>query len=215
MTLPGGPAAKYSHEYERLWTIWQLLRILQGRAEAIRIEAPDLPKTEFWVETGGRPELHQAKRQHWRGKWTLNDLGKPLVRAIGRHLRGKGDRFVFVSGSDAPGLRSLSEAARDAESVKEFLAEFLNSETRQADFQKLRAWWDCDDPTAIDLLQRIEVRSIDQSGIEEQVRSALPALFLPNPENVIAVLGRIVDKSVHRKWTREGLVEHLLRVGSK
>ena len=213
MTLPGGPAAKYGPEYERLWTIWQLVRVLQGRAEAIRIEAPGLPKTEFWVDAGGRRELHQAKRQHWSGRWTLSDLGKPLIRAIGRHLRGKGDRFVFVSGSDAPGLRSLIEAARDAESVKEFLTEFLNSKARQADFKKLRAWWDCDDPTAIDLLQRIEVRSIDQDGIEEQVRAGLPALFLANPEKVIAVLTRIVDKSVHRTLNREILVERLLDLG--
>lgn len=213
MTLPGGPAAKYAHEYEGLWTIKQLVRILQGRAKAIRIEAPDLPKTEFWVEAGGRRELHQAKRQHWSGRWTLSDLGKPLIRAIGSHLRGKCDRFVFVSGSDAPGLRSLSVAARDAESVKEFLMEFLNSKTRQADFQKLRAWWDCDDPTAVDLLQRIKVRSIDQDGIEEQVRAGLPALFLANPEKVIAALTRIVNKSVHRTLNREILVEHLLGLG--
>lgn len=213
MTLPGGPAAKYGHEYEKLWTIRQLVRILQGRAEAIRIEAPDLPKTEFWVDAGGRRELHQAKRQHSRGRWTLSDLGKPLVRAIGHHLRRKGDRFVLVSGSDAPGLRSLSEAARSAESVNEFLTEFLKSETRLADFQKLRAWWDCDDPTAIDLLQRIEVRCIDQDGIEEQVRAGLPALFVANPENVIAALIRIVDKSVHRALNREILVERLRELG--
>ena len=190
----------------------QLVRILQGRAEAVRIEAPDLPKTEFWVEAGGRRELHQAKRQHSSGKWTLKALGESLVRAMGDLLRGNGDRFVFVSGSDAPELRWLCKAASDAESVEEFLTGFLKP-TRQADFEKLRGWWDCDEQTAIDLLRRIEVRAIDQSGIEEQVRSALPALFLASPEKVIATLARIVDKSVHRKWTREDLAGHLLRRG--
>lgn len=213
MTLPGGPAAKYGHEYERLWTIWQLVRILQGRADAIRIEAPDLAKTEFWVEAGGRRELHQAKSQHSKGKWTLSGLGESLIRAIGRHLRGDRDRFVFASGSDAPELRALCKAASDAESVEEFLTGFLKAKTRRADFQKLRSWWECDDQVAVDFLSRIEVRSIDQVGLEEQVRSGLPALFLANPEDVIAVLARIVDKSVHRTWTRQSLVEHLLHRG--
>lgn len=213
MTLPGGPAAKYGHEYERLWTIWQLVRILQGRAEAIRIEDPNLPQTEFWVDAGGRRELHQAKRQHSSGKWTLSSVGESLTRAIGRHLRGNRNHFVFASGSDTPELRSLCDAANDAESVEEFLTVFLKSKTRRAAFQKLRNWWDCDDPTAVDFLSRIEVRSIDQAGLEEQVRSGLPALFLAKPEEVVAVLARIVDKSVHRKWTRESLVEHLLDCG--
>lgn len=213
MTLPGGPAAKYGHEYERLWTIWQLVRILQGRADAIRIEAPDLPKTEFWVDAGGRRELHQAKRQHSSGKWTLRGLGEALIRAIGRHLLGNRDRFVFASGSAAPELRALCDAAEGAESVKEFVTVFLRSETRRAGFRKLCGWWDCDDPTAIAFLRRIEVRCIDESELAEKVRAGLPALFLAKPEEVVSVLARIVDKSVHRTWTRKSLVEHLDRRG--
>lgn len=213
MTLPGGAAAKYGHEYERQWTLWQLVRILQGRANAIRLEAPGLPETEFWVDAGGRRELHQAKRQHPRGKWTLSGLGESLLRAIGHHLRRNDNRFVFASGSDAPELRSLCEAARDAESVEEFLTVFLKSKARRTSFQKLRDWWACDDRVAIDLLHRIEVHCIDQSELEDKVRSGLPVLFLARPDEVIAVLARIVDKSVHRKWTRDSLVEHLLDCG--
>ncbi len=213
MTLPGGPAAKYGYEYERLWTIGQLIRILQGRADAIRIEAPDLSKTEFWVEAGGRWELHQAKRQHSSGKWSLGSLGESLIRAIGRHLRGNRDHFVFASGSDAPELRSLCKAARDAESVEEFQASFLKAQARRIGLKHLRRWWECDLRTAIDLLRRIKIHCIDQGQLEEKVQAGLPALFLSKPEEVIAVLARIVDKSVHRKWTREKLVEHLLGRG--
>ena len=211
MALPGGAAAKHGHEYEKLWTIGQFVRILEGQADEIRLEAPDLPKTEFWVESGGRRELHQAKRQHPSGKWTLRGLGESLVRVIGRHLRESSNRFVFVSGSSASRLRSLCKAAHDAESVEEFLVAFLKSRTRQADFEKLCSWWDCDEPMAIDMLQRIEVHCIDEGQLEEKVRLALLSQFLASPREMEEVLARIIDKSVHRTWTRQDLIEHLRR----
>ena len=40
MTLPGGPADKLGNRYERWWTLSELMRLLHGDAEAIRIEAP-------------------------------------------------------------------------------------------------------------------------------------------------------------------------------
>ena len=214
MTLPGGPAEKHGHHYEDLWTIWQFVRMLHGRAEAIRIEDPGFPKTEFWLEARGRRELHQVKRQHPNGKWSLHALKREsLIRAMHDHLRGNNDRFVFASGSDAPELRSLCEAARDADSETEFKTRFLESKGRRGHFEQLCIWWACDVPTAIDLLRRIRVHSIDQRELDDKVRSALPALFLAEADTVVAALRRIVDDSVHGKWTRRGLTEHLTRQG--
>ena len=166
MTLPGGPAEKHGHHYEDLWTMWQLVRMLHGHVETIRIEDPVLSKTEFWVRAGACWELHQVKRQHPNGKWSIHGLGKSLVRAIGDHLREKDIRFVFASGSDAPQLRALCEAADNAESEEEFLTIFLKSEGRKKDFGQLRRWWSCDEATAIDLLRRIEIHSIDHGELK-------------------------------------------------
>ena len=47
MPLPGGPADKFGNRYERWWTVLQLIRIMDGEAESIRIEDPATNKTEF------------------------------------------------------------------------------------------------------------------------------------------------------------------------
>ena len=213
MTLPGGPAEKHGHHYEDLWTMWQFVRMLHGHVEAIRIEDPALSKTEFWVRSGAHRELHQVKRQHPNGKWSIHGLGESLVRAIGDHLREKDNRFVFASGSDAPQLRALSEGANDAESEREFRTSFLESEGREKDFQQLRRWWGCDVSTAIDLLRRIEVHCIDQRELQDKVRSAMPALFLANTDTIVTLLGKIVNESVHRTWWRQDLLVHLRQRG--
>jgi len=213
VTLPGGPAEKHGHHYEDLWTMWQFVRMLHGHVEAIRIEDPALSKTEFWVRAGAHRELHQVKRQHPNGKWSIDGLGESLVRAIGEHLQEKDNRFVFASGSDAPQLRALCEAADDAESELEFRTSFLESVGRKRGFQQLRRWWGCDVPTAIDRLRRIEVRCIDQRELKDKVRSAMPALFLANADTVVTLLGQIVDESVHRTWRRQDLLAHLRQRG--
>ena len=63
MTLPGGAAAKIGIRYEMWWTLSELVRMLRGDTEAIRLEVPGIDKAEFVVTTGARRELHQAKAQ--------------------------------------------------------------------------------------------------------------------------------------------------------
>ena len=64
MPLPGGPADKFGNRYELWWTVLQLIRIMDGEAESIRIEDPTVDKAEFVLAAGGHQELHQAKRSH-------------------------------------------------------------------------------------------------------------------------------------------------------
>ena len=74
MTLPGGPADKIGNRYEKWWTLSVFVRMLQGDADAIRIEDPGVDKTEFVVTTDSGRELHQARRSHTTGKWSLDAL---------------------------------------------------------------------------------------------------------------------------------------------
>ena len=137
--------------------------MLGGETEAIRIEELDVDKTEFVVSTGARRELHQAKRSHPNGKWSLATLGSDgFLQAIGEQLAGNDDRFVFASGSDARELAALCEAARDAESDAEFERHFLEATERRKRFEKLQECWVCDVRTARERLQRIDVRTIDE-----------------------------------------------------
>ena len=214
MTLPGGPADKLGNRYEKWWTLSELVRMLAGESEAIRIEDPGVDKAEFVVTTGARRELHQAKRSHPNGKWSLATLRSDgLLRAIGEQLAGNDDRFVFVSGSDARELAELCDAARDAESDAEFQRHFLEATERRKRFEKLRDCWACDVPTARERLRRIDVRTIDERGLRDKVYWGVAALFLANPATVVAALREIAEDSVLRTISRQDLVEKLCRRG--
>ncbi len=216
MTLPGGPASKRGNLYEKWWTVAECIRMLDGHTEAIRIEDPAAEKAEFVVTVGPRREFHQAKRSHRNGKWSLSVLASDgLLQTIGDTLARSGDdRFVFVSGSDAPELAALCEAANDAESVEEFSHDFLAAQGRKQSFEKLhRQYWKCDIPAAFERLRQIEVRTISERELEDKVRWGVSALFLGDPGKVRSELLTIVEHSVHRTLTRQQLVDALARCG--
>ena len=214
MTLPGGPAEKLGNRYEKWWTLSELVRMLGGETEAIRIEDLGVDKTEFVVTSGARRELHQAKCSHPNGKWSLATLrADGLLQAIGEQLAGNDDLFVFASGSDARELAELSEAARDAESDAEFERQFLEAAERRKRFEKLRDCWACDVPTARGRVRRIYVHTIDERELRDKVSWGVAALFLANPAAVVAELRGIAEDSVHRTISRQDLVEQLRRRG--
>ena len=214
MTLPGGPADKLGNRYEKWWTVSEFVRMLHGDTEAIRIEPPGVKKAEFVVTVGSRQELHQAKRSHPNGKWSLATLGTDgLLQAIGEQLAGNDDRFVFVSGSDARELSELCEAANNAESTEEFKQKFLAAEGREKRFEKLLDYWKCNLTTAVERLRQIEVRTIGERQLERQVRWGVQAVFLAAPSRVLPELLKIVEDSLHRTITRQDLVEELSQRG--
>ena len=214
MTLPGGPADKLGNRYEKWWTLSELVRMLGGEVEAIRIEDLGVDKTEFVVTTGARRELHQAKCSHPSGKWSLATLrAEGLLQAIGEQLAGNDDRFVFASSSDARELAELCDAARDAESAAEFERYFLEAAERRKRFEKLRECWACDVPAARERLRRICVRTIDERELRNKVSYRVEALFLANPAAVVEYLRGIAEDSVHRTISRQDLVDRLTRRG--
>ena len=216
MTLPGGPASKFGNRYEEWWTISELIRMLRGSASAIRIEYPGLDIAEFVVTAGSHSELHQAKGSNPGGKWSLASLANSRDRLLQRaaeQLAGTNDRFVFVSGSDAPELAKLCDAARNAESAREFQIHFVASKRKKQWLETLLGIWKCDAVGAFDLLQRVDVRIIGERELEEKVRWGVQSLFLADPERVVSALLLIVKKAVHRLITREALVEELGRKG--
>ena len=167
MPLSGGPANKFGNRYELWWTVSQFVRVLDGEADSIRIEAPMADKAEFVLTVSGKPESHQAKRSHPNDKWSLASLrDQGLLQAMFDHLSNNpGARFVFVSGSGAPELRELSERARDAESPGEYESVFVRDKTNAGHFRKLRSFWgDADPAAAYGILRRIEVRYKRREG---------------------------------------------------
>lgn len=216
MTLPGGPADKLGNRYEKWWTVSEFVRMLHGETEAIHIEpsSVEVEKVEFVVTVGSRRELHQVKRSHPSGKWSLAMLGADgLLQAIGEQLAGNDDRFVFVSGSDARELSELCEAASHAESTEEFKRDFLAAKGRKKRFKKLLDYWECDLATAVERLRRIEVRTIGERQLERQVQWGVQAVFLADSSRVLPELLKIVEDSLYHTITRQELVEELSRRG--
>ena len=219
MPLPGGPSDKIGNRYELWWTVSQLVRIINGQAENIRIEDPAVDKAEFVITAEGYREFHQAKRSHLRGSWSLSELGNSrhqLLQTIFEQLsENTNTRFVFVSGSDAPELRELTERAVDAKDLQEFESMFVCAESQKQNFNKLKGFWNTDVATAYEILRRIEVRTIDERGIEEQVRDSLLALFLTKPNNVCDTLHSFVQDSIHKVINHGRLISHLQNKGFK
>ena len=212
MPLPGGPADKFGNRYEHWWTVWQLVRVIDGQATSIRIEDPTVDKAEFVLTAGDHQELHQAKRSHPSGKWSLSSLkAEGLLRAIFDRLsEDSSARFVFVSGSDAPELRELTERAVSAENLGEFESTFLSANVQKEALTKLKSFWrDTDTATAYEILQRIEVRTIDERGLEEQVRESLLTRFLTKPNEACDALRSIIEDSIHKTIDGEFLVSTL------
>ena len=188
--------------------------MVDDATDALRIEDPGVEKAEFVIETGSHREYHQAKRSHPSGTWTLHRLWSDgLLRAAGEQLAGNDDRFVFVSSSDAAGLRSLCEAARDADSDDEFRHHFLAARERREDFEKVLRWWQCDESEVRDRLARIQVHVTDEHGLVERVRWVVKALYLDPPTHIVNALRTIALDSVHHRLTRGALVERLESLG--
>ena len=114
-----------------------------------------------------------------------------------------------MSTSDAPELRELTERAADAKDLKEFKSEFVRAESQKQNFNKLKGFWNTDTATAYEILRRIEVRTIDERGIEEQVRGSLAALFLTKPDNVCDALRSFAQDAIHKVVNRERLMSYL------
>ena len=143
--LPGGPAAKLGNRYETWCAVAELMRLLHGETDALRIEEPGIDKAEFVVSTGTRREAHQVKRSHPDGKWRFAALrAARLISYIGEFLADDNNRFVFTSGSEARELLELVQAAKDAESIEEFTSSFVGETKRKKRFGALVADWNCD-----------------------------------------------------------------------
>ena len=214
MTLPGGPAAKLGHRYEMWWTLSELVRMLRGETDSLRLEPPGEDDVEFIVRAGGAQEYHQAKRSHRSGKWSVATLASAGVLAsIGKRLIGNCHRFVFVSGSDARELADLCEGAADAESFEEFGERFLRAEPRASSYERVLSKWGCDRRDAWDALRRVDVRTTSEHELKTKVRWGVASLFHGSADDFCARLAAIVGDAVHRTIVRDDLSSQLAEAG--
>lgn len=200
MPLPGGPSDKFGGRYEKWWTVSQLIRIIEGQADSLRLEEPAFIKAEFVLSVGNRREFHQTKSSN-RGNWSLHSLkNEDLLQAMFQYLTQDCNAlFVFVSDCKAPELKDLAERASDAIDLEEFKSRFISSTTQKQNLSTLKSAWDNPVDSAVyDVLQRIKLRTIDEMGIEKQVRQSLSLLFLSNVNEICDAMRALVEDSIHK-----------------
>lgn len=216
--LPGDQSDKLGNRYESWWTVGQLVEIIFGKASAIRIEAPIIEKAEFVLITPQGTELHQAKRQHHNGKWSLAELGgsqNKLLQAIHKQLVSNTTIFRFVSGSDAPELRELTERARTGP-LEEFSMIGLEAKAHRDSFQHLlRIWSEPDETRAYGILTRVFVVTADEATVIQLVHSQLRSLFLAPASDIADFLRALVSDRVGETISRQQLISELEGKGFK
>jgi hypothetical protein len=158
---PGGAADKVGNRYESLWTVYQLLDILEGNADAITIEPHGAvgDGIEFYVEDGDRTVYHQAKRQAPGTRWTLNALSG-ILDTFREKLQDPKAECVFVSGDRAQELEKLTDRAFRSSSLEEMEAGL--SQADREHFDELAREWEVETDQAYRWLQRIDVETFTE-----------------------------------------------------
>ncbi|MGW1463668.1 NACHT domain-containing protein [Streptomyces sp. NPDC002308] len=125
---PGGETDKFGNRYEGVWTVRHLLYVLLGNAQSIKIEDIDaLGKgAEFTYRHGDTIEVHQVKRQNGNANsWNVKSLHKKEIWENARYHVEQGRHFHFVSIVPARPIQELTERARSADDLTEFISDRL------------------------------------------------------------------------------------------
>lgn len=158
MPLPGGPSDKIGNRYELRWVVRQLVDLVTGRLEWLRIEPPGDDAIEF--RCGGRDGefAHQAKRGlSGGGHWTIAALGE-VLDDFGTLLSVEAEiQCVFVSAHAAPELQEMAERAKASRDVNEFEDRFLKAKWMTDAWSALLKRWKTDKRETWKRLRRLSV----------------------------------------------------------
>jgi hypothetical protein len=173
----GGMSDKSGNRYEFAWTVMHLLEVLAGRATSVKLEeVGELGRGVEFVcaRSPGRIEAHQVKRQRGSAhNWSLRALRGEKVLATAATQVAGGRDFSFVSMVPATELRELSERARGADTLAEFVAGL--NEGHAKNFDLLADAWDTPD-TAWQTLRGVHAVVIDERELDS--RNAVMASLL-------------------------------------
>ena len=213
MPMAGGDADKEGNRYEMWWAVLAMVRLLDGRASAIRIEPPGVEGwgIEFVLRSEGADEYHQVKRQQAnQSNWTLNALENERVLTNFRGKFGPTARATchFVSIQPARELGEISDRARKSGSVEEFENAFLTSDALKHAFVHLQKIWETDEQHAWEWLNRLYVRTIDELGVRDQLRAMLRPQVEGDEDTAAEILFALGFEQVQRElapidlWSR-------------
>lgn len=210
---PGGETDKFGNRYEGAWTVRHLLYVLLGSAQSIKVEdVDDLGKgAEFTYRHGSTVEVHQVKRQNGNANsWSVQSLQNKDIWVNARHHVEQGRHFHFVSMVPVRDVQELTERARSADTLTEFISDRLTKEL-QVPFNKLSssAIYDSTE-VAWKVLRGIWISCIDENDIV-RMNAALSELLLSGAGGRLtaAALGELVSASLGSTLDAAGIESRL------
>ncbi|OEV10906.1 NACHT domain-containing protein [Streptomyces nanshensis] len=129
----GGEADKFGNRYEGVWTVRHLLYVLLGYGDSVKVEDIDeLGKgAEFTYRRGNTVEVHQVKRQNGNANsWNVKSLKKLGIWENAKYHIDRGREFHFVSVVSTRSIQELTDRARSADSLAEFISDRLTRDLK-------------------------------------------------------------------------------------
>ena len=214
MPLPGGASAKAGLDYELLWTVNCMLRVMQEDNTSIRLEPPgeEGEGIEFTIETYDSVEYHQVKRQLARGgNWSLASLDREgVLSQFYRKLANPSANCWFVSTYTAGQLKELVGRARLSENYADFKIHFIDSNEWRGNFNDLHNRWEASsEEDTYQRLKRVFVRASDEDDLRALAESKIETCVSGNPKNVLDVLSKFALAQTHQSLTPETIWAHL------
>lgn len=202
--LSGGIADKLGNRYEAKWLVRLLLDVIASNAAWLRFEGvtPEFEGFECSIRRDQVVEWHQAKINAPHGNWTINALTREgVLTAFRRRLEANtGDLCIFVSQDPAKDFRALTEAAKTANHVQEFIGAL--GDKQRDKFDQLAAIWGVEAAVAYDWLTRCEACTIPTREMEATISSFCDLYFAPNP-SAFAILRDYLEQHLNKEVTTE------------
>jgi hypothetical protein len=219
-----GEADKLGNRYEGRWTAYNVLDLLQGRADEIRPEPFDDGVGIEFVKIGanGLREFHSVKVQTTDAVWTVAKLAaekKSTKRSILGDLIDKLDRDPkatarFVSEVGANPLRLLCEDAQESPDLATFRKR-LSAERKYDFVTYVLPMCQNDESIGLDRLRRLRAISFTLPELTAALeREAAQCLYRPDgtsidPAAVRRAFCEYIIDGVGKSLTRAGLLARL------
>lgn len=214
MPLPGGASSKFGLEYELVWTVNCMLRVMQDDALSIRLEPPgeEGQGVEFAIETNYGVDYHQVKRQLGGvGHWSLASLtNEGVLQQFYQKLDDPSATCRFISTHTAHPLDELADRARQSVNYASFRIHFLASDQWANQFDTLHSRWGASGKEdTYQRLKRVFVHTIDEYDLRELAKSKIEAHVSGNSDNVLDVLSQFALTQTHQNLTPDAIWTHL------
>lgn len=207
----GGVSDKFGNIYEAYWAVRQLLDVIRGPKQMLRLEgiSKEFNGFEFVVDEGHCKSWHQTKINAQGQNWTVRALQREgvLNAFSARMSAAANDRCVFVSQSPAVDISDLSGKASYSTDFTDF--DQALDPTPRSKFVDFHTVAGIDPGAAFELLRRCDFRTLPQEEIKASVENFSSLLFDNEPDKVFPVLRGYLEDRLNRDLTTDLVREEI------